>query len=117
MGDRSSITREELAEVPGTNLYDVLQRARPLWLISSGARTRSVNARVETAVLTDGRYFGGIETLRQLPVAGVNVIRFATGSNAAHTYAGALVGRHVDAVIAVEFGNPDPPDPQRASPQ
>jgi hypothetical protein len=96
-------------QVPGTNLYDVLQRVRPLWLITDGTRARSVNVATETAVLTDGRYFGDVGSLRQIPVGGVQRIRYLTGSDAANTYAGSLMGRHVDAVIAVEFGNPDPP--------
>lgn len=108
IGDFDSITSDELMEIPGANLYDVLLRARPLWLMEEGSRTRTVNGRVETAVVTDGRYFGGLGTLRELSVAGVQVVHYATGSDAAHRFAGALVGRHVDAVISVEFGGPEP---------
>ena len=104
VGDRSSITRDELTEIPGTNLYDVLLRARPLWLIEDGSRARTINGRVQTAVVTDGRYFGGLGTLREIPVAGVQVVHYASGTDAAHAYAAALAGRHVDAVISVEFG-------------
>jgi hypothetical protein len=110
LGDRRSITGEELAELPGANLYDVLQRARPAWLITSGARARSVNVQAETVVMADGRYFGTINSLRLLPVEGIRLVRYLTGSEAANVYAAYLPGRHVESVIIVEFGSDDPGD-------
>jgi hypothetical protein len=110
LGDRRSITGEELAELPGSNLYDVLQRARPAWLITSGARARSVNVQTETVVMADGRYFGTIDSLRLLPVDGIRLVRYLTGSEAGNVYAGYMPGRHVESVIIVEFGGGDPGD-------
>lgn len=105
--DRNTITPEELSEISGTNLYQVVQQARPLWLNRSGSRARSILVPTETVVVTEGRYFGGLGSLRQLPVTGVRSIRRLTGSDVVNTFPSLASGRHVEAAIVVEFGNPD----------
>ena len=104
-GDRRTVTADELDAVPGTNLYDALQRLRPLWLLTSPSRARSVNVRTATIVVVDGRHFGGVDALHGLPISGVRQIRYLTGTEAASAYPSIIAGGHVEAAIVIQYGN------------
>jgi len=98
------VSGQELHEVQGANLYEVLERARPLWLMSHGSRARSLRVATEIAVIADGQYMGDVRTLRSLPAEGVHSVRYLRGNEAAIGYAGFASNRHLEAAIVVDFG-------------
>jgi hypothetical protein len=94
-GDRNTVTAEELATTASTNLYDFVQRSRPLWLRTRG-RTSVNNEGIIIVYLDDSR-FGGPETLRQISPLTVQQVRFLDASAAqqrfgvGHTHGAILV--------------------------
>lgn len=104
-GPRSEfVSGDELAALQGATLYELLEKARPLWLFTGGDRARSIRVRTETAVITNGQYLGGLSTLRSLPPRGVHSIRRVTGTRAANGVAGFASDVHIEAAILVSFG-------------
>jgi len=98
------ITQEEVSTLSVSTAWDVVERLRPLWLRSSGARSRSARLDTEVVVVTDGQYFGGLPSLRQIPAGGVREIRYLTGSEAVNAYPRVASGRHVEAAIVISQG-------------
>lgn len=94
-GDRNTVTAEELAATSSTNLFDFVQRSRPLWLRTRG-RT-SVNNEGDIVVYLDDSRFGGPEVLRQISPLTVQQVRFLDASAAqqrfgvGHTHGAILV--------------------------
>ena len=94
-GDRNLVTAEELAETSSTNLFDFVQRSRPLWLRTRG-RT-SVNNEGGIVVYLDDSRFGGPDVLRQISPLTVQQIRFLDATAAqqrfgvGHTHGAILV--------------------------
>jgi len=95
------IAQEEIAQHMSTgtsNLYDLIQRARPRWLESRG--DRSLLLQTVILVYQNQQRLGGIETLRELKPDNVVRIRRLDSSRA-----GLLPGArddHVEAAIVVE---------------
>lgn len=79
-GDRNTVTAEELAATSSTNLFDFVQRSRPLWLRTRG-RT-SVNNEGDIIVYLDDSRFGGPEVLRQISPQNVQQVRFLDAGSA-----------------------------------
>lgn len=84
--DRNMITSEEMAEISG-NLYEVVDRLRPLWLQTRGAVSTS-GATAQVLVYMNRSYVGGVEELRSFNPANVVRLRYLTGSRAAATLTG-----------------------------
>ncbi len=104
------ITHEELAEVQGVrNMYDVVQRLRPRWLIARGS---DGSAPVEAAgrlefggdvrfkegivVYQDQTFLGGVGILNQIQPGMYYALRWLPGSVASAT----LPGLHPDHPVA-----------------
>ncbi len=103
--DEAVITEAELREVFVADLYQAVERLRPLWLRSRGAR--SFTAPTQIAVVRDGVYFGDIEQLRAIPTTGVHRLEYVDGSTAAALIPGLVgQGRVVEAAILVTLGRP-----------
>ncbi|MQA91431.1 MAG: hypothetical protein GEU90_14595 [Gemmatimonas sp.] len=101
--DSSVITEDELNAVFVDNLYQAIERLRPLWLRST--TSRSINLTTEIAVVQNGAYFGPLDTLRSMPASNVTEIRYMSGSEAIARVSGILGGgRHIEAAILVNFG-------------
>ena len=98
------VSGKELREIQGANLYEVLERARPLWVMSDGPRSHSVRVGSEIAVIADGQYMGGVGSLRSLPREGVFSVRYLRGTEASVGYAGFASDQHLEAAIVVDFG-------------
>ena len=98
-----AITAEEVRSVSAGNLYEVVQRLRPLWLRTRALR--SYRVRSEIMVIQNRMYFGPLESLRELTLANVWSISYMDGAaaTAAFTYPG--VQPHIDGAIVVEFGS------------
>lgn len=98
------VSGKELRDVQGANLYEVLERARPLWVMSDGPRSHGLRVGSEIAVIADGQYMGGVGSLRSLPSEGVFSVRYLRGTEAAVGYAGFASNQHLEAAIVVDFG-------------
>jgi hypothetical protein len=99
------ITREELAATGVADLYQAVERLRPLWLRSRGIR--SLTADTEIAVLRDGAYFGPIETLRTIPTEQATQLEYVDAATVASIVPGRVLSDHViEAAILVRLGAP-----------
>ena len=104
--DRDLVTAEELSTVFVSDLYQALQRLRPLWLQSRGART--INQETQIAVVVNGTYFGPVEMLSQISTQSVVEIRRLDGPTASATIPGSLgSGRTIESAIVVRLGGPN----------
>ncbi len=98
--DHDLIGAEELEATRATNLYELIERERPRWLIPRG--TRSINLPTEIVVALNGRYYGGVESLRWFTPEGIRTISYVDGSLAGVQVSG-VGSRHVEAAILVEM--------------
>jgi hypothetical protein len=102
-GDRNLITEEELASTTATNVYEVIDRLRPLWLHSGGPR--SIALETEIAVIVDGSYFGSLQALRTVSPQGVWRIRYiGDAAEAAAAMPRLTTSRVVEAAILISIG-------------
>jgi hypothetical protein len=101
-GDRNLITEEELSAITATNVYEIIDRVRPLWLISGGLR--SIALETEIAVIIDGSYYGSHESLRSVSPQGVWQIRYiGDASEAAAIMPRLSASRAVEAAILIRI--------------
>ncbi len=77
------LTREEILSVEGvSNLYDVVQRLRPRWLIMR-APVRGFGMTTEIVVYENQAYLGNVDMLRQLRPSMAYEMRWLDGIRAA----------------------------------
>jgi len=96
------ITREELIETGAGDLYQVVERLRPLWLRSRGIR--SFTSQTEIAVLRDGAYFGPVEILRTIPTDQAFRLEYVDAATVASMVPGSVLRDHViEAAIVVSL--------------
>lgn len=86
------------------NLYELVERLRPLWLRSGGARLRSARLRSEIMVVLNQAYFGPALSLRDLTPEHVRSIEYMDGSLAAARFSYPGVQPHIVGAIVVEMG-------------
>ena len=102
-GGRSDVlTREQIMGVQGANnLYEVIQRLRPRWLVAR-AENRSLGG-MSTGIMVyqEQTQLGGIDTLRQLQPGLFYQIRYLDGSRASNTLPGLGSGMHVAGAIVL----------------
>lgn len=98
--DFNRITSEELEATRAVNVYELVERERPRWLVSRGARSFHLDTEIIVAV--NRRYYGPVETLRQFKPEEVREIVYLDGPTATATVNG-LGSRHVEAAIALEM--------------
>jgi len=87
----------EEAESDAQNLWEVIQRLRPNWLVSRAATMRE---RIDPVVYVDGTRFGEVESLREIPVTGVMAILRVSAQDATLLYGTG----HAGGIIAVSTG-------------
>lgn len=101
-GDRNLITADELSTTTATSLYEVIDRLRPLWLVTGGRR--SIALETEIVVIIDGSYFGSHESLRGVSPQGVWQIRYiGDAAEAAAAMPRLTASRVVEAAILVSI--------------
>ena len=84
-GPPNRITSEELQEAVGQDLYTVVQRLRPQWLVVRGGVTAQGKATI--AVIMDGvRQQGSVEVLRSMKASDVQEMRFMNARDATTRY-------------------------------
>ncbi len=110
MADRNNdvIERDELLTAQVSDLYQAVERLRPLWLRSRGIR--SFTQTTEIAVVRDGAYFGPLETLRTIPADQAFRLEYMDGATVASRVAGVVgMNRAVEAAIVVTLSQVPPP--------
>jgi hypothetical protein len=99
--DASLLTREEIATISVSNLYDAVDRLRPRWL-----QIRSVmslgGTEAQIVVFLNTSYIGGPEALRQFDTNTVLRLRYMDGPMAAARLRGYDTTRHVAGAIVLE---------------
>jgi hypothetical protein len=92
--------------VPGSNLYEVIDRLRPRWLqmrhtMSMGAGTAQI------VVFMNNQYLGGPEQLRQFQPRDVLEVEYMDGPKAAATLRGYDSTLHVVGAIVMKTAQRD----------
>lgn len=103
--DSRSLTPEEIATVPVTNLYEAVERLRPRWLEMRDVRSLGAGGGAsggQIVVFLNNSYVGGPETLRQFQAHQVVNIRYLDAAQASATLTGYDTSRHVVAGIVLE---------------
>ena len=97
--DPNRLTREEILGAEATNLYEVIQRLRPRWLVVRSQRSFSMET--EIVVFQNDMDLGGPEALRQMTPELAYEIEYLEGSRAATALPGLMSGRHIQGAIIV----------------
>ncbi len=95
------ITLEDMQAASVSNAYDAVQRLRPRWMQSRGARSTQGDTQIVVAV--NGTYFGPVDSLRQFSIDELDAISYLDSGSAASTVRGVGPGVHVEAAIVVEL--------------
>ncbi len=93
------LTRDEIMGAEVTNLYDVIQRLRPRWLVVRG--TRSINMETSIVVFQNDMHLGNVESLKQMSPELAYSIEYMDGQRASATLPGITSGQHVEAAIII----------------
>jgi len=83
---RDVLTDQEIATTQATNAYDAIVIKRPWFLQSHGPRSLNQANAGETneypIVYLDKMYYGDLESLRQIPVQEISLIRYLDSNDA-----------------------------------
>ena len=101
------ITRAELVELDVGNVYEAIQRLRPLWLRVRGGGGASQMA-AEVVVFQDQAFLGDVDQLRRLGTEGIYTIRHLNRSEASALPGMASRGTHIVGAIIVSMRPPRP---------
>lgn len=82
--NRSVLTEQEIVATGYTDAFSTIQALRPQWLIVRGATSFSRAEPVQ--VYLDDQRYGGVESLRNVSVQQVNLIRYYTGIQASERW-------------------------------
>ena len=93
------LTREQIMEVGATNLYDVVNRLRPRWLLVSSVRSFSMEN--EIVVLQNDMLLGNTDALKQMTPELAFGMQYLDGARAAASLPGLMSGRHIEGAIIV----------------
>lgn len=99
------LTREEILSLELTNLYDVVDRARPQWLTR---RSGVISFQLETNVVVfqGTTMLGNVEVLRELPPEMAYELRYLDGTTATASLPG-LGSQHVSGAIVIRTSPPE----------
>jgi hypothetical protein len=84
--DRNVITESELASVPASNLYELIEKVRPNFLRSRGKSSINMSGGEYPIVYLDGRSYGDLGSLKSIIPSQVSVVRYYDSSSAASRY-------------------------------
>jgi hypothetical protein len=98
----NTITSEEISAAGVTTLYDAIQRLRPHWLTSGMARSGGSHTD-EVQVYLETAHYGTIESLRQLPIGGVQETRLLSAADATNQFG---TGNTSGAIVVVMARQP-----------
>lgn len=97
-GDPNLISPEEVQEANARNAYELVQRLRPRWLQSRGARSDRLST--QKLVFVDGNRQGGLDVLSSISIDIVVSVRYLDASRAAAELSG-LGTDHTEGVIQI----------------
>jgi hypothetical protein len=97
--DWQVITSEEIRSSGARDAYEVVERLRPLWLRSRGARS-SGHLDTEILVYLNGSRMGGPDALRSISMELIGSIRYLDGPRATAELPG-IGSRHVEGAIVI----------------
>ena len=101
------LTREQIMGVQGaTNLYDVIRRLRPRWLVARAENRSLGGTSNEIAVYQGQTYLGGIDTLRQLQPGMAYQLKWMDGTTASNSLPGLAPGTHLAGAIILYTREP-----------
>jgi hypothetical protein len=89
--DRSTISADDMKSLDLSNLYDVIQRLHPEWLVqrsnpsmSGGSRSRGSAASSDPSiqVYMDMQHAGNIDMLKQIPINAASALKYYSPSEA-----------------------------------
>lgn len=84
--DRDHLSREELAQYPSSNLYDVIRSQRPVWLRDQVNSRMGHTGAAGPIIYLDGQPFGEIDAARSISTQSVESVRRLTASQAQSRY-------------------------------
>ncbi len=96
--DSDRISLEQLESQPAGNLYEAVQRLRPIWLRSRGPFS-TTRPQSFADVFVDDRYYGPLETLRQFDLATVSEVVFLSGRDATTRFGTGYPGGVIQVVL------------------
>ena len=79
--ERNRIRAEEIHASNATTVYQLIQRSRGMWLMRNQPTDSGAGAML---VFYDGAQLEGVEDLRDIPLAGVQLIEFLNPSETEH---------------------------------
>lgn len=95
------LTQEEMASMPGTNMYEVIERLRPRWLQTRGPMSLSGGIDSQIVVFHGNSYMGGPDQLRQFHPRDVVEVRYMDGPTASARLRGYPTSMHVVGAIVL----------------
>lgn len=105
------LTYDEMVGTGAANLYEAVQRLRPLWLHRRSAR--SLRLPHEVVVYQGPTFVGSTEVLRQFRLEAVTHLRYLDAATASATLGG-YGSRHVQGAIILHYGGEGAPRPRPA---
>ena len=84
--DMSILSRSEIRDANVTDMYDVIARLRPQYLTRRGETSFLLRAQTQVSVYVDNMRLGGIESLRGIPVASVQRVRYFNAAEATYRW-------------------------------
>lgn len=95
----TTLTRGEIASVNVANLYEVVTRVRPRWLVVRGSRAFSGGGEGRIVVYQGTTYLGDIDILRQLDPDYAESMRYLDAATANATLSAVSANVHGAIVI------------------
>jgi len=80
------ITEHEIAASNESNVFDVVNRLRPMFLKTRGRSTINAGGSEYASVFLDGQYFGELGSLRNIVASQIHEIRYLNGPDAVSKY-------------------------------
>ena len=90
-----------LSRAPGTNVstaFDAIEQLRPQFFRSRGATSILLRAQTQTSVYLDNMRLGGLEALHDVPITGIESIRYLSAGEATNRWG---TNRTGDAILLV----------------
>jgi hypothetical protein len=84
--DPNLITEQEIAASNESNVFDVVNRLRPMFLKTRGRSTINAGGSEYASVFLDGQYFGELGSLRNIVASQIHEIRYLNGPDAVSRY-------------------------------
>jgi hypothetical protein len=99
-GTATTLSQEDMASVPATNLYEVVERLRPRWLQARAPMSLS-GTPPQIVIFMNNSYLGGPDQLRQFQPKDVLEVRYLDGPTASAQLRGYDSTIHVAGAIVL----------------